>query len=153
MLSRKARIVAVATLAATALAACSGGVSKEDFVAAADEACREADERIDEVGQPRVDEGILEYVQQAEEISADLVADLEELEPPEADRAEVQEMIDGFERATGLLKPLAQATIDRDVEELEKLQQEMQQVTDDVTELAESYGFEVCGAKVLDPVR
>ena len=153
MLSRTARIVAVAALAATALGACSGGGSKEDFVAAADDACREADERIADVGQPRVEAGILEYVEQAEEISADLVADLEELDPPEADRAEVQEMIDGIERATELLEPMAQATVDRDVEKLEELQQEIQQVTDDVTEFADGYGFEVCGAKVLDPVR
>lgn len=138
---------------ATALGACSGGGSKEEFIAAADEACRAADERIDEVGQPRVEEDVFDYVEQAEEISADLVSDLQQLDPPEADRAGVEGMIEDIERATELLQPLAQATVDRDVEALEEHQQEIQQITDDVTEFAESYGFEVCGAKVLDPIR
>jgi polyhydroxyalkanoate synthesis regulator phasin len=146
--------VALAIFVATALGACSGnGGTKEDFVAAADDACREADERIKDIGAPRVEEGILGYVEQAREISDDLVADLRALDPPEADADEVDEMIDGLEQATELLEPLAQATIDRDTEQLQELQQEVQQVTDDVSEFAESYGFEVCGAKVLDPVR
>lgn len=153
MRSRTARIVAVAALAATTLAACSGGASKDDFIAAADDVCAEADERITEIGRPRVEEDILEYVEQAEEISADLVADLRELEPPEDDAAEIEEMIDGLERATDLLQPLAQATIDRDAGEITDLQEEVQQITDEVSEIAESYGFEVCGAKVLDPIR
>lgn len=153
MRSRTARIVAVAALAATVLSACSGDGSKEDFIAAADDACREADERITEIGRPRVEEDVLDYVEQAEEISSDLVADLRALEPPAEDADEIADMIDGLERATDLLGPLAQATIDRDADELADLQQEVQQITDDVTEIAESYGFEVCGAKVLDPVR
>lgn len=143
----------VVAVGATALAACSGGGSKDDFIAAADDVCREADERIAEIGQPRVEEGILEYVEQAKDISADLVADLRELEVPEGDEAAVDEVIEGLGRATDLLEPLAQATIDRDAGEFEELQQEVEQLTDDVNESAESYGFEVCGAKVLDPVR
>lgn len=154
MRSRTARIVALAAFVATALGACSGdGSSKEGFIAAADDACREADQRIKDIGAPRVEEGILGYVEQARGISADLVDDLRALDPPEADAGEVDEMIDGLERATDLLEPLAQATIDQDAAELQELQQEVQQVTDDVSEFAESYGFEVCGAKVLDPVR
>lgn len=145
----------VATFAVTALAGCSddGGTSKEDFVAAADEVCREADEAIADIGQPRVEEGILDYVEQAAEISDDLIADLRALEPPEADQEAVDGMIDDLERATELIEPLAQATLDRDADEVEDLQQEVQQVTDDVSEFAETYGFEVCGAKVLDPIR
>lgn len=153
MRSRTARIVVVAALAATAFTACSGGESKDDFIAAADDACREADERISEIGRPQVEEDVLEYVSDAEEISADLVTDLRALEAPEADQAEIDEMIDGLERATNMLAPLAQATLDRDAGKLTELQGEIQQLTDDVSEFAESYGFEVCGAKVLDPIR
>lgn len=153
MRSRTARIVAVAAFATTLIAACSGGNAKDDFVAAADDVCREADESIADIGQPRVEEGVFDYVEQAEEISADLVSDLRELDPPEGDAAEVEDMIDGIERATNLLEPVARATIDRDAEKLQELQQEIQQITDEVSEFAESYGFEVCGAKVLDPIR
>lgn len=153
MRSRTARIVAVAAFAATLLAACSGDDSKGDFIAAADEACREADERISDIGQPRVEEGIHDYVEQAQEISADLTAGLRDLDPPPEDVARVEGMIDDLERATDLLEPLAQASIDRDAEALEAIQQEVQKITDDISEFAESYGFEVCGAKVLDPMR
>ena len=143
----------VAALAATSLAGCSDDSAREDFIAAADDACREADEDIRDIVVPRAKEGVLDYVAQAQEISADLVADLRELDPPEADRRQIDRMIDLLERATELLEPLAQATVDRDVAELGELQQEVQQVTEEVSEIAASYGFEVCGAKVLDPVR
>ena len=143
----------VAALAATSLAACSDDSSREDFVAAADEACREADEDIRDIGAPRFEEGILDYVEKAQEISADLVADLRELDPPEGDRQQIDRMIDLLERATGLLEPLAQATLDRDAAKIGELQQEVREVTEEIGEIAASYGFEVCGAKVLDPVR
>lgn len=142
-----------AASAATSLAACSGEQAKDDFIAAADGVCREADERIAGIERPRGEKGVRAYVQQAEEISADLVADLRELEPPEGDEATIDRMIDGLDRVTNLLGPLVQATVDRDAEELEELQQEVQQVTDDVSEVAQSYGFEVCGVKVLGPIR
>lgn len=143
----------VAAFAATSLAGCSGGDSKEDFVAAADEVCREADADIKEIGAPRVEEGIFDYVRQAQEVAEELVADLRELDPPKEGREQVEQMIDGLERSTALLEPLAQATLDRDTERLEDLQEEVTQITDEVSEIAEEYGFEVCGAKVLDPVR
>ena len=143
----------VAAVAATALAACSDETSKEDFIAAADDVCRDADAKIQEIGSPRSGDEIFDYVDDAREISQDLVSDLRALDPPEADTEEIGEMIDGLERATDLLEPLAQATIDRDAMELEELQQEITQITDDVSEFAEEYGFEACGAKVLDPIR
>lgn len=141
-----------AAVAATVLGACSGD-SKQEFIDAADEACREADEAITDIGQPRVEEGVLDYVREAREISEELVADLRALDPPAADEDQVEEMIDGLERATDLLEPLARATIDRDTLRLEELQQEIEQITDEVSATAESYGFETCGAKVLDPLR
>ena len=154
MRSRTARIVAAAGLAATVIGACTGdSVSKEDFVDAAEAACREADEAITAIGQPRVEEGVLDYVREAQAISEELVSDLRALDPPEGDEETIEEMIDGLERATNLLEPLAQATLDRDAQELAELQQEIEQITDEVSATAESYGFETCGAKVLDPLR
>jgi hypothetical protein len=151
--SRTARIVAAAVSAATTLAACSGGPSKEDFIAAADDVCREADERVAEIGRLRSEDDIAEYVEQTKEVSVDLVSSLRELEAPEADQARFEDMIDGIERATDLLGPMAQAVIERREDGFDELQQELGQIAEDVNDFAESYGFEVCGAKVLEPVR
>ncbi|MDQ3951551.1 MAG: hypothetical protein M3279_01110 [Actinomycetota bacterium] len=146
--------MAAAVLAATVLGACTeDALSKEEYIDAADEACREADEAIGKMGQPRVEEGVFDYVREARAVSEELVADLRALDPPADDEEQVDRMIDGLERATNLLEPLARASIDRDTQELEELQREVEQVTDEVSEAAESYGFETCGAKVLDPVR
>lgn len=152
MRSRIARIVVAAAVAATPLAACSGD-PKQEFIAAADDVCAEADEQIKEIGTPRVEEGVRDYVAGAERISEELVSDLRALEPPEEDRDRIDEMIDGLERATSLLGPLSEAIVDRDAQAVEELQQEVEQVTDEVSEIAEKYGFETCGAKVLDPLR
>ena len=153
MLSRTARIVVAAVSAATSLAACSGEQARDEFIAAADRVCRVADERIADLERPQGADRVRAYVEQAEEISADLVEDLKELEPPEGDVEEVDTLIGELERAAGLLEPLVRASVDRDVEAIEELQEEVRQVTDDVNELAESYGFEVCGAKVVEPTR
>lgn len=142
-----------AAFAATPLAACSGDDSKEDFIAAADAVCRDADERVAGLERPRGEKGVRAYVEQAEEISAGLVEDLKDLEPPAGDAAEVDAMIGDLERATSLLEPLMRASVNRDADAIEKLQEEVRQVTDDVSELAKSYGFEVCGAKVVEPAR
>lgn len=152
MRSRNARIVAVVTLVATLLAACSsGGGSKDEFIEAADAICREADEAIREVGAPRVEEGVKDYVTQATRIGEELVADLRDLERPSEDEDLVTEMIDGIERAIDLLGPLADAIVEQDSQAVADLQQEAEQVTDEITEAAESYGFETCGGKVLQP--
>ena len=153
MLSRTARIVVVAASVATLLAACSGEQARDDFIAAADSVCREADERIADLERPRGADRVRAYVEQAEEISADLVEDLKKLEAPEGDEAEVEALIGKLEAATDLLAPLVRASVDRDVQAIEELQEEVRQITDDVNELAESYGFEVCGAKVVEPAR
>lgn len=153
MRSRTARIVVVAALAATPLGACSDDSSKQEFIDAADAACREADQAIADMGQPRVEEDVLDYVREARAVSEDLVADLRALDPPSDDQEDVDRMIDGIERATDLLEPLARATIDQNAPELAELQQEIEQITDEVSDTAEEYGFEACGAKVLDPLR
>ncbi len=136
-------------VAATPLAACSDG-PKQEFVDAADDLCREADEAINEIGFPRVDESVNDYVERAQEITGELVADLRDLEPPEGDADRIDELIGGLERAAALLEPTARAALEDDTAALRDLQQEAEQVTDEVTEIAESYGFEVCGAKVLE---
>jgi hypothetical protein len=144
--------VAAAALVATLAGACSsGGSSKEDFIEAADAVCREADEAIREVGAPRVVEGIDEYVDEATRIGEELLDDLGDLEIPEGDAGAVQPMIDGIEEALGLLEPLADAIVDRDEKAIADLQQEAEQVTEKISEAAESYGFETCGGKVLQP--
>lgn len=150
MRSRYARIVASAVLAVTWLTACSGD-PKQDFIDAADAICREADQRIDEVGAPVVEDEVREYVEDAKEIAGDLVDDLRELEPPEADQERIERMIEGFERSIDLLDPLADAAAEGDTKALQDLQEEVTQVTEEVSEIARSYGFETCGAKVLDP--
>lgn len=153
MRNRRARIVVVAALAATAVGACSSEQSKDDFIAAADDACREADERIRSIGRSRVGEVSRRYVDRAQDVAEELVSDLRALAPPEGDTRRVEQMIDGLERSADFLEPLAEAAADHDFDALEELQQEVRQTTDHVAEAAESYGFEVCGAKVFDSVR
>jgi hypothetical protein len=150
--SRIARIVALALLATTLAGACSGdGVSKEEFVEAADAVCREADEAIRAIGAPRVEEGVRDYVEDATRIGEDLVSELRELEKPQGAGDAVQPMIEGIEKAIALLEPLAEAIIERDSEAVADLQQQAEQVTDEISGAAESYGFETCGGKVLQP--
>lgn len=151
MRSRVARIVAALAVLATPLSACTDGDPKEEFIQAADDLCRTADAEIDAVDAPRLEEDVKEYVEDAREIAEALVARLRDLEPPEGDEDVLARLTGGVERATALLDPLADAASTGDQKKLAQLQHAIRQTTEQVTETAGSYGFEVCGSQVLDP--
>ncbi|MDQ3958450.1 MAG: hypothetical protein M3273_09035 [Actinomycetota bacterium] len=143
--------MAAAGLAATLLGACSGD-PKEEFIAAADDVCREADEAISELSPAKDAEGIAAFLERAEEISQRLVSRLRDLEPPEGDADVIDRMIDAIERATDQLEPLAAAaTAGGGPQELGRLQRRALRATDEVNRIARSYGFEACGSKVFAP--
>ena len=83
---------------ALGLSACgSDGLSKEEYVAQANEICAEADDKTDALPQPTQPADIGPYLQDGAKIQADAIDKLEELDPPADDADRIQkELIDPY---------------------------------------------------------
>jgi hypothetical protein len=142
---RAARIVVLAALPLITLQACGGGLSKEEFIEAADEICAEADERSQDLEPPTNPRALSEFVDRAEEITRQLVEDLHELEPPERDEETIGRMIDKIEEAVGYLPGIERAARLSDVTAIQQLGARLQAAASEANGLARDYGMERCG--------
>jgi hypothetical protein len=142
---RAARIVVLAALPLTTLQACAGGLSKEEFIEAADEICTEADERSQDLEPPTNPRALSEFVERAEEITRQLVEDLRELEPPERDEETIERMIDKIEEAVGYLPGIERAARISDVAAIQQLGARLQAAAAEANGLARDYGMKRCG--------
>ena len=143
---RASRIVALAAaLSLIAMQACDGGLSKEEFIEAADEICEKADERSQDLEAPTNPQALRVFVERAEQITRRLVEDLRELEPPEDDRDTVDRMIDKIEEAIGYLPAIEEAARLSDVAAIQQLGARLQAAATEANDLARDYGMEKCG--------
>lgn len=139
-----ARIVVAVTL--LALPGCSdGGLSKEEFIQQADSICREAEERTERIEPPRTPEGLADFVDEAERITGELLADLRELEPPDEGRETIDRLLQRIEDALATLPELKEAAQNRAASRIQELGQELQQASSEANEIAQGYGLEICG--------
>ena len=129
-------------LIALGLAACgddSGGdepLSKEDFIAQADEICATGDAELDEAGQAfaggeNADELITTVIVPG---YRDQLEQIGELNPPEADQAEIQRFLDTFEQGVDMLAAHPDQVLNG--EAFEKIIE--------ARKLAEAYGMQSC---------
>ena len=142
---RASRIVAFASLSLIGLQACAGGLSKEEFIEAADEICAAADERSQDLEPPTNPRALSRFVDRAEEITRQLVEDLRELEPPERDEDTIERMIDRIEEAIGYLPGIERAARLSDVAAIQQLGARLQAAASEANDLARDYGMKRCG--------
>lgn len=142
---RAPRIVALLALSFLALQACGGGLSKEEFIEAADEICEKADERSQDLEPPTNPQALRAFVERAERITRRLVEDLRELEPPEGDRDIIERMIGKIEEAIGYLPEIERAARRSDVAAIQQLGARLQAAASEANDLARDYGMKECG--------
>jgi hypothetical protein len=142
---RAPRIVVLVALASITLQACGGGLSKEEFIEAADEICAEADERSRDLEPPTNPQALRRFVDRAGEITRQLVEGLRELEPPERDEETIERMIDKIEEAVGYLPEIERAARLSDVTAIGQLGARLQAAASEANGLARDYGMKRCG--------
>lgn len=141
---RLARIVGVALFVSLLLAACGGGgLSKEEYIAQADEICAEAEQRVAEAPQPTDPAQAESYANELEAITEGYIAELRELEPPEDDAEEIEQLITMIEQA-GLNIVQAIRTQSSSGSPAEAYSEALH-LAEEANEQAEEYGFESCG--------
>lgn len=142
--ARGSRIIGLAACACVLLAACGDDrLSKEDFIAQADEICAAAETRAQELPQPADPSEAETYASGLEDITRGYVGDLRELEAPEEDEAEIDALIGKMEQA-GLNLAGAIRTQSGSGDPAAGFSEALR-LAEEANEDAEAYGFESCG--------
>jgi hypothetical protein len=136
----------------------SGGVSKATFIKEGDAICTEYQaevapikaelEELEGVKEPESPANLKKLGGLLNEALAGAETELESLrglEPPAADEATIEKMVDTAEEGNGLAGEGASALEEGDVQRFGALVGEGEAINARATKLAESYGFKVCG--------
>lgn len=145
MHNRTSRILGGSLAAALLLSACSGGLSKEEFISQADKICASAEERFNELDQPTTPAELEGFVEEAEGIMDELLGDLRDLEAPDDISEQVDEMLTNLEAAVDQFPDLVDAAADQDLETVQTVTTEIQEKTDAANEAAQDIGLDQCG--------
>lgn len=140
---KSARIWGAAAL--LVLAACSSGLSKEEYIEQADRICAEADAKTEDLEPPKNPAELEGFIEEANEVTSALLSDLRELEPPEEGRETIEQMLAKIEEAQSYLPQISEAARARDTQELGRIAQQLQSAASEANELAQEYGLERCG--------
>jgi hypothetical protein len=150
---------AIALIAALVLAACSGNgstsaddgdetsgpLTKEEYIARADQICEETEHRIQALEPPSTTNDLDNYAAAIAEISDEGIGELRALKPPPEDADVIRRLIDNIERSVELLPEYAQAAQSQDASRFRQVEARLQEIADESVLLAREYGFEQCG--------
>lgn len=145
MHNRTNRIVGGSLAAVVLLSACSGGLSREEFVSQADEICASAEDRFNELDQPTTAAELEGFVEEAGDVMDELLGDLRELEPPDDIAEQVDEMLTNLEAAVDRFPELVDAASSQDLDEVQTVTTEIQEKTDAANTAAQDIGLDQCG--------
>jgi hypothetical protein len=134
------------TLLVAALAGCGDSdgdePSRDEFVAAANRICREANERIAGIASETDDP--VEVLERGTEAYRPYLDRLRDLGPPADLRDDWDAFLGGVEDAFALFPRLAAATRSRDREELSELTTRFAQIAGDTRPFAQQHGLDDC---------
>jgi len=133
---------------ALTLAAC-GGPSEEEFVARADEACRQAQSQASRVRRPAVDASTgqtVGYIRRLAALSRREFAALREIEAPERLAPGFNTFLASGRQGARLLERLANTTRAGDLAESERVVRELESLTQRANRQALAVGLRRCGS-------
>lgn len=149
----QARLGAVVALAAVALAAgCGGGgdgggdrLTAEEFVQQADAICADANQQIDELGEPQSMEELATMAAEAVSISEQSVAALQELVPPEEFQERFDRALELLDQQLELARQLQTAAENGDEAQVQSIADEGEPLDAEADDIAEELGLTECG--------
>jgi hypothetical protein len=129
-----------------ALSAC-GGDDKDDFVSDADDICKEAEDKVDELDRPSTVDEVPAYVDEANEIGEDTKAELEDLDPPTDVEDDFNNFLDNVDEGIELLEELKAAAERGDEQAIAEFDDDprVNELNEENEQIAEDIGFEQCG--------
>jgi len=123
------------------LAACGGGMSKEEVVKEGDKICVRTADEIFKLGNPQTAEEVNAYGSKASKVYGSAVEDFKELDPPNEGKEDFEVFVEALEDRVRVADRLA----DAQGEQITDLIVEAMASEKKSYEAAEAYGFERCG--------
>jgi hypothetical protein len=156
----KTKIIGAAALVAvvSVVAACGGSdeggssdggaeLTKEEYIAAADAICEEANAAQDELGEPTTEAEFLELVPQNIAIAEDQMDKLEALVPPAADAETLNGAFKLLRQQIDLIQQYVDAIEAGDTATADDLSGQIDAIQAEADQVAIDYGMKVCGAE------
>jgi protein-tyrosine-phosphatase len=123
----------------------SGPLTKQEFIARADEICEQTEHRIQALEPPSTTNDLDDYADAIGEISDEGIGELRALKPPPGDAEVIRELIANIEKSVELLPEYAQAAQSQDATRFRQVEARLQEIADESVLLAREYGFKQCG--------
>ncbi len=145
------RLGLLLVVAAATAAGCGGGggggderLTKEEYIAEADAICKEANDKLDALGEPTLG-NFEQYISDAEGIARDQLAKLRALSPPAEDEETLNSAYDLIERQIELALEGSEALKNQDQAAFERVSGEIEQINAEADQIAQDYGLQECG--------
>ena len=153
-MSRKSIRVLTTIIAVAALTGCSTSraLSKAELITQGDELCTQSNADVEELGMnelgaPSAD-NMAQYAEalgKAIPLFEQLIADISALEPPQADKATITEMIGHLQDEVDAIKEAQKAAAAGDLDGFTAAAQRTSEADVPASQMATDYGFKVCG--------
>jgi hypothetical protein len=140
--------LAAGAVACACLAGCGGGSDpprKADYIAEADRICRDFDNELAAIEEPKAVKDISGFADKAAPIARRGIAKLRQLEAPEEFKPEADRMIAGLEEGTRLIEDLSKAAKAQDLDEVRAIGKRATARAGELQREARAAGFTSCG--------
>jgi hypothetical protein len=130
------------------VAACGGGLSKQELVAEGDAICKRINTRMAKEPDPKTTKDLQRLADRTIELSDPAIEDMEELAPPSELEADFKKFLASLKRQRNLTKKLGAAAGEDDTAQVQELLGEAQKAQDEYRRLTGKIGFKECGGGV-----
>ena len=142
---RVSRIVVGAALTGMVLAACSDSeTNRQDLISQADRICSQANSKIDALEMPQDPAKAQPFLKKVDAIEHDAIEQLEQLEPPDEDKEQFQNMIDALKVALFYQPQLQEAVRQKDLAAAQEVRVKIPNPVDDASAIAKDFGLQEC---------
>jgi hypothetical protein len=161
MNGRPVRIVASVIVASLLVTACSsngspgasggrdgsgGRLTKAQFIAKADQICTSANRKTLALKPPTTPDpkALAKFLTKTGQIILVAANQLKALQPPAADQQKIDTLVSGLQKSANYFPALIQAVKAKDTQKVQQIMGQVQQASQQGTQIVKSYGFHVC---------
>jgi hypothetical protein len=128
------------------LGGCGGddGLSREEFISAAEAICDEYDQRVDEVDEPEGVDDIERYVNEVRPVVVDGFSELEALQPPAELEEQWDELMAARDETLEVLDDLDEAGANGDLARIQEITEEASRRDGESDRIAREIGVQKC---------
>ena len=130
------------------VAACGGGLSKQELVAKGDAICKRVNTQMAKEPDPKSAADLQRLAKRTVELSDPAIDDMEALEPPSDLEDDFKKFVASLKRQRALTKKIGDAAGKGDTAEVQELGGRAQKAQDEYRRLTGKIGFKHCGGGV-----